>query len=210
MTAATITLVRHGETVGESSVRYHGANDVALSDHGREQMRRVAELLRGRRFDLTLTSRMQRSTEGARIIAPDVPVRAIAGFDEIDFGDWEGLTAGEIEARDPELFQRWRSEGVRFAYPGGDSILGFRRRVAEAFADIAPELPPSTLVVVHKGVISTILSVLLEWPLDALFRDPIDLGSIHIVEKNSGRWVLAIANATAPWQTEPSDSIRRE
>lgn len=208
MTASTITLVRHGETVGDSSIRYHGSNDVALSDHGREQMRRVAELLRGRHFDLALTSRMQRSTEGARIIAPDVPVRAVAGFDEIDFGDWEGLTAGEIEARDPERFQRWRSEGVRFVYPGGDSILSFRQRVANAFAEVEENLPESTLIVVHKGVISTILSVLLAWPLDALFRDPVDLGSIHILERESGRWQRTVSNATAPWWEDHVDPSR--
>ena len=34
-----IVLVRHGETVGNSSLRFHGSSDVALSDEGREQMR---------------------------------------------------------------------------------------------------------------------------------------------------------------------------
>ena len=34
-----IVLVRHGETVGNSSVRFHGSTDVALSDEGRAHMR---------------------------------------------------------------------------------------------------------------------------------------------------------------------------
>ena len=34
---AHIILVRHGETVGESSIRYHGRNDVVLSRKGRSQ-----------------------------------------------------------------------------------------------------------------------------------------------------------------------------
>ena len=33
-----LVLVRHGETEGESSIRYHGRNDVALSALGRAQM----------------------------------------------------------------------------------------------------------------------------------------------------------------------------
>ena len=188
--------MRHGETVGDSSIRYHGANDVALSQHGREQMRRVAAALRSEQFDLVLTSGMQRSTEGAHIIAPGVPTRAVRGFDEIDFGDWEGLTAGEIEVRSPHLFRRWRSEGAAFQYPGGDSVLGFRKRVATAFAAIQPDLPPRVLIVVHKGVIATILAVLLDQPLDAAFPEPIDLGSIHALERGGDRWQLIVANGT--------------
>lgn len=192
-----LTLVRHGETVGESSIRYHGANDVALSDHGRGQMRRVATALRGERFDLVLTSRLQRSTEAAVIIAPDTPARAVAGFDEIDFGDWEGLTAGEIEARDPDLFRRWRSEGVRFTYPGGDSILHFRERVAAAFRELEPQLPPRVLVVVHKGVIVALRMLLASRPLDDVFTEAVDLGSIHVVERGAGGWQPVVANGTA-------------
>ena len=40
-----ILLVRHGETVGESSTRFHGRNDVALAESGRAQMARVAAAL---------------------------------------------------------------------------------------------------------------------------------------------------------------------
>ena len=40
-----IVLVRHGETVGNSSVRFHGSGDVALSDEGRSHMREVAREL---------------------------------------------------------------------------------------------------------------------------------------------------------------------
>src|SRR5208282_5591650 len=35
---ARLILVRHGETEGESSIRYHGRTDVALSELGRTQM----------------------------------------------------------------------------------------------------------------------------------------------------------------------------
>jgi broad specificity phosphatase PhoE len=38
MAAAELLLVRHGETVGQSSIRLYGATDVALSDEGELQM----------------------------------------------------------------------------------------------------------------------------------------------------------------------------
>jgi broad specificity phosphatase PhoE len=43
-----LVLVRHGETVGHSSIRYYGRTDVALSDLGRRQMRAAREWLAAR------------------------------------------------------------------------------------------------------------------------------------------------------------------
>ena len=58
-----LVLIRHGETVGESSVRFHGSNDVELSAEGRALMREVGRGLRGEVFDLVLASPLRRSWE---------------------------------------------------------------------------------------------------------------------------------------------------
>ena len=103
-----LTLVRHGETEGESSVRYHGRNDVPLSVVGRVQMTRARDALAHERIDAVYASTLSRSVEAATIIAGEaVVVTRVAGFDEIDFGEWEGLTAQEIRARDPERYAYW-------------------------------------------------------------------------------------------------------
>ena len=106
-----LTLVRHGETEGQSSIRYHGRNDVPLSALGRAQMERARAALRAQRFDAVYASRLSRSVEAAAIIAGISPeqrtrITRVAGFNEIDFGEWEGLTAEEIRARDPEGYAR--------------------------------------------------------------------------------------------------------
>src|SRR6266436_6083215 len=109
------------ETAGQSSIRYFGKTDVPLDDVGRRQMERVRVALAGEVFEAVYTSTLQRTVVAAQIIAPGVPAQALAGFDEIDFGRWEGLTREEIEARDPELCREWRSRGGDFAYPEGDA-----------------------------------------------------------------------------------------
>ncbi len=191
---ATITLVRHGETAGESSIRYHGRNDVPLNEVGITQMRRVGEALRHERFDHVYTSTLGRSVVAAAIIAPTLPRTALPGFDEIHFGDWEGLTAAEIEARDAALYRRWRADMPSFTYPGGDSVRGFRRRVVDCFAALRPTLPERTLIVVHKGVIAAILAELFGKALDEALPWRIDLGSIHRAEQRDGGWHLAASN----------------
>lgn len=192
----TLVLVRHGETVGESSIRYHGSNDVALSPHGMEQMRRVGAALRGETFDRVLTSTMQRSVLAARIIAPYRVADALPGFDEIDFGAWEGLTVEEIEARDPAGFVRWRRDPARFTFPDGDSVVGFRERIVAAFAALESELPARTLAVVHKGVISAILGHVRGEPIDQPRTTTIDLASIHRLERRGAAWTAVETNRT--------------
>jgi len=127
-----ITLVRHGETVGQSSVRYYGITDVALSDAGREQMRRVGQALARRRFGAIFTSRLRRSIEAASVIAPSLgPPTPLAGFDEVNFGRWEGWTREEIADRDPLNYRLWQERKASFAYPEGESREIFRGRVVD-------------------------------------------------------------------------------
>ena len=62
-------LVRHGETEGQSSIRYHGSNDVRLSDVGRDQIRSLLSLLQGVCFVRVIQSPLQRAVESASILS---------------------------------------------------------------------------------------------------------------------------------------------
>src|ERR1700704_2432818 len=123
----TFVLVRHGETVGNSSIRYYGRTDVELSEYGRAQMRAVRRWL-GHRFGSAefapvISSPLRRAAEGAAIIAgAGRPIIEIEEFVEVDFGRFEGLTADEIQARFPTDFARWNRDRLDpgFAYPEGE------------------------------------------------------------------------------------------
>src|SRR5216684_4474678 len=110
-----LILVRHGETVGNSRIRYYGRTDLALSDLGRAQMRAAAVTLAGllgaQRFTQVFTSPLIRARESARIITRDAAVIIeVEEFREVDFGAFEGLTAAEIETRFPTDFARWNRD----------------------------------------------------------------------------------------------------
>jgi len=160
-----LVMLRHGETVGNSSVRFHGAGDVALSDAGREQVRAAARSLRQEVFDLVAASPLRRSWEAALLVGGGAPVRIEDGFREIDFGRWEGLTAEEIERRDPVLYREWQERTPGFEFPGGEVRADFRARVKAAFEQIDGSGAKSALLVCHKGVIRTIGELLLGQPL---------------------------------------------
>ncbi len=161
-----IVMVRHGETVGNSSVRFHGSADVALSDEGRAQMRETSRTLRQEVFDLVVASPLRRSWEGAWIVAGGAQVRLESDFREIDFGRWEGMTAGEIEASDPTLYRGWQSRAPGFEFPGGEARADFQARVLRGLERLQQSGATSVLLVVHKGIIRTIAEKLLGQALE--------------------------------------------
>ena len=193
---ARLVLVRHGETVGNSSIRYFGRTDVALSELGRRQMHAAREWLAARDgargFAPVFSSPLARAAEGARIIAgEDARALVIDEFVEVDFGLFEGLTAEEIAERYPEEFRRWNADRLApgFVYPQGESRADFAKRVIDGTALMlalwqdAPAggaAASTALLVAHRGVIRQIVR-----HLTGVLEPRIDLGSIHILEQET-------------------------
>jgi broad specificity phosphatase PhoE len=160
-----IVLIRHGETVGNSSERLHGSADLALSEAGRAQLHAAASALRTEVFDLVVASPLRRSWEGARIVAPGASIRLEPDFREIHFGRWEGLSTREIEASDPIAFKDWQEKKAGFEYPAGEPRAEFRARVARGLARLQASGAACVLGVLHRGVIRTLAEQLLGEPL---------------------------------------------
>lgn len=198
-------LVRHGETVGKSSIRYYGRTDIALSAAGRAQMRAAARALGEQLgiagFDHVFSSPLRRAREGARIIGGrGALIREIEEFREVDFGDFEGLTAAEIEQRYPAEFARWNRDRLApdFTYPHGESRTAFIARVERGVARMLPLLVPQhasarpALLVAHRGVIRAITRRL------AGAEPEIELGSIQVLERDGAmRWRAVRLDFTA-------------
>ncbi len=185
-----LVLVRHGETTGQSSIRYYGRTDIPLSADGIRQMETAREALRGERFDAVYTSELRRTIAGAQIIAPGTKAVALSDFNEINFGDWEGLTREEIRERHPEDYLVWQASRIDFCYPNGDTVSAFRERVLQAFRQLLPQMPQRSLMVVHRGIVSTILGELLRLSEDQRSELAIGLGSVHILRSHDDGWIL--------------------
>jgi broad specificity phosphatase PhoE len=185
-----LILVRHGETEGESSIRYHGRTDVALSELGRTQMRLAGRAIKARRgdgnFAQVFSSPLVRASEGAQIVANGTatPI-TIAEFAEVHFGLFEGLTADEIRERYPDEFARWNADRLAptYTYPAGENRAAFTDRVERGLDRTLSLWTPrdgDALLVAHRGVIRTIVRKLTR-------REPtVELGSIHILRFDDG------------------------
>jgi broad specificity phosphatase PhoE len=196
----TLVLVRHGETEGQSSIRYYGRSDLALSDLGRRQMRAVARVLAARPFGIAFSSPLRRASEGARLIGgEEVPLIEVPEFIEIDFGIFEGLTADEIQQRHPEEFVRWQSNRLAdgYFYPQGESRSAFVNRVRSGiekmltrWTELDSKPGGSALLVAHRGVIRAIVKALV------IAEPMVELASIQILERDGNRWLLRTLDQT--------------
>lgn len=200
----TLVLVRHGETEGESSIRYHGRNDVALSALGRAQMlaaREEIELRFGNaRFQHIFATPLSRAMEGAKlIVGRDANIITVEEFIEVHFGLFEGLTREEIQQRHPIEFEKWRADPLSpsYTYPEGENRAGFAERVRSGLATTLKLIDAAknadnefALIVAHRGVIRTIVQTLTG-------AEPVvDLGSIQILARDA-KWHPLVLDFTA-------------
>jgi broad specificity phosphatase PhoE len=194
-----LVLIRHGETVGQSSIRLYGATDVALAPEGEAQVRATARAWIGARFDAVFTSPLCRARRSAQVMLstiehPPIEIEIIEGFREVDFGAWEGWTWDHVRERDPEGHARWASEGPAFRFPAGEARHEF---VARVRASVGPSIrarfsagAQRILTVVHKGVIKAITAELLGVPVTELEGLELPLGALRRLRHADQRWTL--------------------
>lgn len=183
-----IVLVRHGETDGESSVRFHGSRDVALADAGRTAMQAVAAEFEAESFGRVAASPLRRSWQSAWIVSRGAQVSLVPEFREVNFGRWEGMTREEIQASDPVLYEDWQKGDEGFEYPGGEARADFKARVLAGLETLLAGDARSALLVLHKGVIRVIAESLSGETLDR--ETPALGGVIQLTRGVDGGWFV--------------------
>ena len=111
-----IWLVRHGETEWSLAGRHTGTTDLPLTAEGELQAVAIGKLLAERAFERVVASPRRRALDTARLAGFGDRMQIDDALVEIDYGDDEGRTTGEIQAERPgwELF--------RDGSPGGETL----------------------------------------------------------------------------------------
>ena len=111
-----LVLLRHGESTWNKENRFTGWTDVDLSDDGREEARRAAQLLKheGFVFDVAYTSVLKRAIRTLWIVLDGIdqmwlPVHRHWRLNERHYGALQGLNKAETAARHGEAQTKlWR------------------------------------------------------------------------------------------------------
>lgn len=98
-----LLLVRHGETEWSRSGRHTGWTDVPLTEHGRDEARRLTSLVGSLRVGAAYVSPLERARETAELSGLH-GARVDPDLREWDYGGYEGVTTAEIQRTRPHWF----------------------------------------------------------------------------------------------------------
>jgi broad specificity phosphatase PhoE len=138
-----IYLARHGETPWSLTGQHTGRTDLALTERGERNARRLGKRLEHIAFANVFTSPLRRASRTCELAGFKAVAEVDANLVEWNYGEYEGLLTSEIQAKRPgwQLF--------RDGCPGGEtpSQVGQRAdRVLSRLGDI-----PGNVLIFSSG-----------------------------------------------------------
>ena len=177
----SLVLVRQSITAASASGRNLGRRaDPPLAPEGVEVAVQladtlVAELAELPHDEIRLLSSPAlrcRQTIAPVAVALGMPADAVEiepGLIEIDYGEWDGLTAEECLQHDPELRRAWIADPYHTRCPDGESGEDVARRAFAVFHEVeawlADDRARCAIVVAHNHVNRLRLCALLAWAM---------------------------------------------
>jgi probable phosphoglycerate mutase len=188
-----IYLMRHAQVRYFEGLHPH---DVLLTEAGRGQAVAARDALRRIRFDRVVTSGLPRTTETARIVAPDAEIETDRDLREIESGELRGVDPGEVQRMMTAAFRGVVPLESRFL--GGESIGElFDRALPRLQALLADPGWDVVLLVLHGGVNRALLGHALT--ADRTFLGGFEQapGCINVLDvDDDGRFVVRAVNHT--------------
>ena len=188
-------LVRHGETEWSRSGRHTGWTDVPLTEHGREEARRLVPLIRSHRVGAAFVSPLLRARETAELIGLH-GVRVDADLREWDYGGYEGVTTAEIQRARPGWFLF--TDGVAPGpqdHPGETpEQVGERADRVLAKVDAAHTGAEAVMLVAHGHFLRVLTARRLGLPASAGALFQLATGTLCRLGTEHGRPVIAAWN----------------
>ena len=201
-----ITVLRHGESVGNAESRWQGQADYPLTDTGRAQARALAERWKNEKvkFDLVISSPLVRTKETAEIIASalNVTIEFEPLWLERDNGDFSGLTAHEVR-------QNFTHSPFSTPYDpvGGDGEGDWELflRAGQALQSLLKREPARYLIVSHGGLLNQFMHAVIGVAPQAnnagtRFRFGNTAFAQLMYYPNQHRWAIDRINDHAHWK----------
>ena len=150
-----LILIRHGESEANELGVIAGWNDYKLTARGLAQAEETAAYLENEQIDLICSSDLCRAyvTAEANAKRRGLPVHAYPELRETYCGDWEGLLFSEVEARDPEEYDRFRRYQLIYTIPGGENLWESGERFYKKAFEIAKENEGKTILIAAHGAV---------------------------------------------------------
>lgn len=152
--APRIALIRHGQTTWSATGQHTSVTDLDLTDEGAEQAVAISTVLKGLHLApvTVLCSPRLRARRTAELAGMDV-TETLDDLAEWNYGDYEGLTSGQIHVDRPgwNIFEN--------GAPGGETPQQVSVRADRALARAEQALEHGDVALVCHGHMSRVLAV---------------------------------------------------
>lgn len=165
----TLLVVRHGETVWNHQQRFQGHGDSPLTERGRADVKALGRRLKQIPFDRLISSDLGRTVETANLITEHTghEIHTDPRLRERHYGVLEGLTIPEIKKRHADTLKKLISGDPDEQIPEGESHRQLYERNIDFIKHFIRENTGTTaLLVVHGGVLDSLLRMVAHMPLD--------------------------------------------
>jgi len=167
-------LIRHTSVDAPAGLCY-GRLDLEPAESFSEEVRLVQSLITNVQPAVCYTSPLKRCRKLAEALFERDRLTVDDRLKEMDFGEWEGQSWDNI---DTDRLNRWMRLYAEEGPPNGESFLNLRERAMRFWEDLDKDNGNDVVVITHAGIIRSLLSHLLEIPLNKVFALNIDLGSL--------------------------------
>ena len=188
MSQIHVFVARHGETEFNRKGMLQGRGiDAPLNKTGRLQAQRLADYLTNYEATSIISSTLTRAWQTASFYEEktDLNVQKNKGLDEMDFGDFEGVSMKEITRELNDLQNGWKSGDVSRRIPGGESPQEVFERADTAARSYINGAGAQTVVLfVHGRLIRVLLSKWLGYGLKNMHKVEHKNGAVnHLILK---------------------------
>lgn len=157
----TIYLIRHAKTKANTIGILCGRTESELVDSLDDIKQELLCKLDNLKNPLIVSSPSKRAQDTASVFEKKVTIDE--GFQEFNFGDFDGMTFEYIKQYHSEEFEKLLKYGNSYKYPNGEDLTTFFNRVSKAYESMLLKYENSKEIVIvsHAGVMQILLSYLL-------------------------------------------------
>ena len=150
----TIYLIRHAEAEGNLYRRVHGWYNSLITENGYRQIAALEERFRDVPVDAVYSSDLFRTMTTARAVyAPKgLELHTDPGLRELNLGEWEDRTFGEVRHSDPQMMDLFNRTDPRWKVENGETFFQLGDRLDRTVRRLAGRHPGRTIALFSHGM----------------------------------------------------------
>lgn len=181
--------IRHGQTDWNIRGMIQGSKDTELNEAGIRQAEELSSRIisSGITFSKIYTSRQKRALTTAQILSNAVSVEYLPaeGLEEINLGDWEGLSWREVRENYPAEYEEWYHKRRYTRAPNGEAYQDMLERALKAIHTIIKANIEDVAIVTHSAVIMCLQCYITDTPFNEMGKFKSENADITEIDSSS-------------------------